>query len=164
MHTFKATIEVINGNPYVHVPQRVLQTIFAEAKKEKSPIPVHGTINGKRYIQTLVRYAGDWRLYINGIMFKAASVGVGDTVHMTVDFDPKPRVFPMPKELRAVLNKHPKAQAAYNALPPYRKKEICRYLGFMKTQKTLDKNVQIILAHLLGKKPKGLHALLMERK
>ena len=46
------------------MPPQILTRIFADAKKDKGQIPVCGAVNRKHYIQTLLRYKGDWRLYI----------------------------------------------------------------------------------------------------
>lgn len=68
---FRTTILIIGVNPYVAVPDRTLEQLFAQAGRDKSPIPVHGTLDGHAFVQSLVKYAGDWRLYLNGPMLKA---------------------------------------------------------------------------------------------
>ena len=65
MHNFTATLEIIVGNPFVFIPEEILQALFAKANQNKRPIPVCGTVNGRPYQQTLVKYSGAWRLYIN---------------------------------------------------------------------------------------------------
>ncbi|HYH75153.1 MAG TPA: DUF1905 domain-containing protein [Candidatus Saccharimonadales bacterium] len=70
MHTFTAEIAIIGVNPYVSVPEEILAAIFAEANKNKGPMPIHGYINKTPYTQTLVRFANEWRLYINTTMLK----------------------------------------------------------------------------------------------
>src|SRR5262245_48774540 len=72
--TFTSLIEVINGNPYVRPPDKALARVFKEAGKDKGPIPVRGKLNGTAFQQSLVRYQGDWRLYINGVMAKRAGI------------------------------------------------------------------------------------------
>ena len=65
MHTFKAEIAIIGTNSYVDVPEEILSSNFLKAGKNKGPVLVRGSINKVPYTQTLVRYAGEWRLYIN---------------------------------------------------------------------------------------------------
>src|SRR5262245_49632809 len=96
MKSFSATIHKIGINPYVYVPEAVLGALFRQAGKSKGPIPVRGRINRKKFIQTLVKYQGVWRLYINGEMRQAASVDVGDQADIRIEFDPVPRVEPIP--------------------------------------------------------------------
>jgi hypothetical protein len=82
MKSFSAKISRIGINPYVGVPEDILDSIFERAGKARGPIPVRGTVNGKPFTQTLVKYQGAWRLYINGIMRHAAGIDVGDDVHI----------------------------------------------------------------------------------
>lgn len=58
MHSFSATIEIIGVNPYVEIPEDILQSLFDSAKKSSGPIPVKGTLNGHTFIQTLVNIKG----------------------------------------------------------------------------------------------------------
>src|SRR5690606_41266848 len=62
--------DIIGVNPFVFVPEDILKAIFEQAGKDKGPIPIKGLVNGKPYTQTLVKYSGEWRLYINMIMLK----------------------------------------------------------------------------------------------
>lgn len=77
MKSFSARISKIGINPYVSLSDDVLDALFQQANKTRGPIPVRGTINGKKFKQTLVKYQGAWRLYINGPMRQAAEVDVG---------------------------------------------------------------------------------------
>jgi hypothetical protein len=151
MLQFKARIEIIGVNPYVLLPAKVLKGIFDEAGKEKGPIPVCGTIDGHKYIQTLVKYSGAWRLYLNMPMRKAAGKDVGDTAEFTIAFDPADRTVPMPAELAAALKKNKKAQVVFDNLIPSRKKEIMRYINSLKTEESVDRNVARAIKFLLGK-------------
>ena len=78
MITFKAKIDIIGINPYVLLPAKVLKSIFTQAGKDKGPISVKGTIDGHAYIQTLVKYSGHWRLYINGPMLKLSLIHISE--------------------------------------------------------------------------------------
>ena len=53
----------IGINPFVAVPPDILQKIFQDSGREKSPIPICGQINEKTYQQNLMFFKGDWRLY-----------------------------------------------------------------------------------------------------
>src|SRR5215471_9773532 len=98
MNKFKAEIEIIGINPFVFVPDRVLKSIFKQADKDKGPIPIKGTINGNPYKQTLVKYRGAWRLYVNTTMLKNSPKRIGETVIVDVQFDPVSRIIkPHPK-------------------------------------------------------------------
>jgi hypothetical protein len=156
---FSATIDIIGVNPYVPVPLNVLRSLFKQFGKEKGPIPVKGTIDGKQFQQTLVKFGGSWRLYVNGEMCKAASVGVGDTVDITLTFDSVSRVLPMHEALGKALG-HSHERDVFQALPPHRKKEILRYLHALKTPEAVERNVALVMQYLSGKKQEGLHSWL----
>jgi hypothetical protein len=74
---FTAKLEIIGINPFVFIPEEILKDIFETSGKNKSPIPVKGTVNGKEYTQNLMKYLGEWRLYINMLMLKDSPKRVG---------------------------------------------------------------------------------------
>jgi hypothetical protein len=151
MKSFKATIDIIGINPFVFLPETVLNRIFDQAQKNKGPIPVRGTIDGFPFIQTLVKYSGHWRLYINAPMLKVAHKNVGDTIKLTLLFDPADRSLTMHPKLKAALDKHKAAFKIFESLAPYLQKEIIRYIGNLKTEASIDKNVLRAIQFLLGK-------------
>lgn len=59
---FTAQLEIIGVNPFVFIPEKILNEIFETSGKNKSPIPVKGTVNGKEFKQNLMKYLGEWRL------------------------------------------------------------------------------------------------------
>lgn len=165
MKSFSSKIKIINGNSYVTPPKNVLAAIFKQAGKDTGAIPVRGTFNGVPFQQTLVRYAGDWRLYTNLVMLKAAGgLWVGDVGHFRIEFNPKPPTYPMPRKLALALSKSPKAKAAFLKLTPGRQKEIKRYLGFMKTDAAFRRNIKIVIQHLRGSRAPKTQYALMHRK
>ncbi len=152
MNHFQAQLDIIGINPFVPLPDEVLQAIFQQAGRDKSPIPVQGTLNGKPFRQTLVRYAGAWRLYVNLAMLKNSPKRIGETVEVAVGFDPEERsVEPHPKFMEA-LEANPEAKASFEKLPPSRRLEIVRYLSFLKTEASLERNVARAIGFLTGKK------------
>ena len=46
---FSAKIDLIGINPFVFLPEKVLLYLFKRAGKNTSPLPVCGTVNGKKY-------------------------------------------------------------------------------------------------------------------
>jgi hypothetical protein len=151
MKSFTTKILIIGVNPYVLLPAAVLDELFTKAGKSKGPIPVKGTLNGKKFTQTLVKYSGKWRLYLNTPMRKAAGIDVGDTAKVKVEYDPAPRVLTMHPKLASALEENKKAKATFEKLAPYRQKEIIRYIGFLKAEESVNRNVEKVIKHLLGK-------------
>lgn len=164
MYAFSATIEIIGVNPYVFVPLSILSALFAEAKKSKGPIPIKIVLAGKTFLQNLVKYQGDWRLYLNTPMRRAAKSEVGDTLALQIAFDPQSRTIPLHPALRALFSKQRKAKETFDRLIPSRQKEILRYLYSLKTEEALQRNVGYLKSYLLGEPSGGLHALLRLKK
>ena len=151
MHKFKSEIAIIGINPYVTVPNEILSAVFVQAGKDKGPIPVHGCINQTPYTQTLVRYANEWRLYINTTMLKDSPKHVGEVVEISIEFDPRDRSVPIHPELQKALQKDKNAQRVFDSLTPSLQKEINRYLFNLKTDEKIQENVQRAVDFLNGK-------------
>lgn len=148
---FEAQIEIIGINPFVFVPEDILQIIFKQAEKYKGHIPIKGIINNNPYRQTLVRYSGEWRLYINTTMLKNSPRRIGETITISISFDPENRTIAMPNDFAKALKASPEANLVFEQLSPSRKQEIVRYLARLKTKETLDKNITKAINFLLGK-------------
>jgi hypothetical protein len=164
LESFSAKIFKIGINPVVDPPDKVLEFVFEQAGKSKGPIPVRGRLNGAEFIQTLVKYKGAWRLYINGEMLKASGLSVDDTANVEIEFDPRPREVPVPPKFAKALKDDKTANAEFDKLTPGRKKEILRYLGFLKSEDALDRNIDRVLKHLRGENAETLHALMKKEK
>ena len=151
MHRFCTKLNIIVGNPYVFIPSTILTKLFEEAQKEKGHIPVRGTINGKPYQQTLLKYSGDWRLYINMKMLKDSPKRIGETIEVEIAFDPSDRtIVPNAKFIRA-LKENKEAKLVFDHLSPSKQKEIVRYIANLKTEESIEKNVKRAINFLLGK-------------
>jgi hypothetical protein len=148
MREFKTEILLIGINPYTLVPEPVLQEIFMQAAKAKSPIPVKGTLNGIPFIQTLVKFRGKWRLYLNNPMRKSVNGMVGDIVKIKLRFDPTPGFIHTHPDLADALAKNQQADSGYQLLSASRKKEINLYLHHLKNNNTLSKNIEKLIRHL----------------
>ena len=164
MKSFSQVIIKVGINPCVIPPEDVLAHIFKQAKKRSGPIPVRGTINSAQYIQTLVKFAGFWRLYINGAMLKASKRRVNDVASITIEYDPSDRTVLPHAEFVKMLARDPRAITAFNALAPSRQKEINRYLNNIKTDSIRTKNIAKVMDHLVGKQSKNTLAVLRSTK
>lgn len=151
MQTFNAKIELIGINPYVLLPDKVLATLFEEAKKAKGPIPIKGSINGKPYKQTLVRFKGAWRLYINTAMLKDSPKRIGERIEGSIAFDPEERTITAHPEFVKALAKNKTAKKVFDSLRPSLQKEIVRYFANLKTEESVAKNIPKAIDFLLGK-------------
>lgn len=151
MQTFKAKLEIIGINPFVFVPDKILIQLFKEASKDKGHIPVCGTINEEKYNQTLVKYSGEWRLYVNATMLPNSPKRIGEMVEVTIQFDKSDRTIrPHPKLTKALAGSK-EAKKVFDSLSPSMRKEIVRYISFLKTEASVTLNVEKAIGFLLGK-------------
>ncbi len=151
MNKFKADIQIIAGNPFVFVPDSILNQLFKQSGKDKGPIPICGTINRKPYKQTLVKFVGAWRLYINMIMLQNSPRRIGEIVTITVQYDPIKRTIEPPQAFIDALDNHEEAKQVFNSLSPSKKLEIIRYLSKIKSEEILAKNISRAINFLQGK-------------
>jgi hypothetical protein len=149
MTPFIAKIAIVGINPYVLVPAGERKALFSAAGRDKGPIPVEGTLDGVPFKQTLVRFKGRWRLYVNGPLLRATNKAVGDAVRVELRFDAMPRQEEMHPGLLRALRKHG-ATAAFGKLAPSQKKEILRYLNKLKGSEAIARNIESVVAHLTG--------------
>lgn len=150
-HSFSAELQIIGINPYVSLPPDILENLFEMAGRNKGPLPVCGRVNGLPYRQTLVRYAGAWRLYINTAMLKDSPRRIGEILQLTVGFDADDRTQNIHPQLERALRSHPEARKVFESLPPSRRLEIVRYINNLKTEDARERNVERAIGFLLGR-------------
>ena len=151
MPKFKAEIKLIGINPFVFVPEEILAALFKKFGKDKGPIPIKGSINNVKYRQTLVRYRGDWRLYINTSMLPNSPQRIGETIEVSVAIDFGDRTIPPHPLLAKALAKNSAARKKFDSLAPSLQKEIVRYISLQKTETSIVRNVERAISFLLGK-------------
>jgi hypothetical protein len=149
-HRFEAELEIVGINPFVSVPEPILEAIFEAAGKRAGPIPIAGTVNGAPYQQSLVRHQGAWRLYVNTAMLKNSPRRVGERLELTVAHDPLGRAAPASPEFERALAAHPQAKAVFEGLRPSRQREIVRYIASLKSPASRERNVARAIAFLIG--------------
>lgn len=150
-YSFKAVLEIIGINPYVRVPENILTAIFAQAGKSKGHIPVAGTVNDLPYKQTLLRYSGLWRLYINTLMLKDSPRRIGETIRVSIEFDPADRTIKPHPDFTGALENNPEAKAEFESLSPSKQKEMVRYISSLKTGASRTRVIERAINSLLGK-------------
>lgn len=181
--TYTAVVKIAGINPYVDVPERVVEALGG-GRKAAVLVKVTGTGTLKNSfaasnqgrlardaarLEAISRLApGGWfrttlvplrssatRLYLDTWMRETAGVEVGDAVRVTLKPDRGSRELPMPAALREALEGDAQAMTAWEALAPSRRREILTYLNFLKTPDALKRNVQKTVAELLKKDLKG---------
>lgn len=148
--SFTATLEIIGINPFVFVPEEVLDTIFEKSGRNKSPIPVKGTVNGKEFKQNLMKYLGEWRLYVNLIMLKNSPKKIGEIIEVVLEYDDSDRSISIHPQLDKAIKESSLATENFEKLIPSRKHELIRYINNLKTEASIQRNIEKIIRHLHG--------------
>ena len=148
---FPATVHKLGINPCVDVPEPVVTQLLRAARRTSGPVPVRGTINKTPIVATVVKFQGDWQLYLNIEMRRASGVDVGDTVAVALRFDPVPRLLPIPAPLRQALGKNKRAKTTWDGLAPSHRREYLLYLNSLKTTESLERNVKKVIRLLIDR-------------
>ncbi|MGR3857327.1 YdeI/OmpD-associated family protein [Chryseobacterium indologenes] len=149
-NSFSATLEIIGINPFVFVPEEILETIFEKSGRNKSPIAVKGTVNGKEFKQNLMKYLGEWRLYVNLIMLKNSPKRIGEIIEVVLEYDDSDRSIPIHPQLEKAIKESALAAENFEKLTPSRKNELVRYINNLKTEASIQRNIEKIIRHLHG--------------
>lgn len=82
-------------------------------------------------------------------MLEGSKAGIGDTAEFEIeqDFTKKEDYYPMNAELGKRLESE-NLTVDFDALTPSRKKDILKYLGYIKTEGTLRRNIDKVIAQL----------------
>ena len=146
---FTAKLEIVGINPFVFIPQEILNELFETSGKNKSPIPVKGTVNGKEFKQNLMKYLGEWRLYINLTMLKDSPKRIGEILEIFIEFDDSDRTISIHPDLDKAIKENPVALQNFENLIPSRKSELIRYINNLKTEASIQRNIDKIILHLI---------------
>lgn len=147
---FTAQLNIIGINPFVFIPEEILDEIFEISGRNKSPIPVKGTVNGKEFKQNLMKYLVEWRLYINFTMLKDSPKRIGEIIEVSVEFDDSDRTISIHPQLDKAIRENPVTLQNFENLIPSRKLELIRYINNLKTEASIQRNIEKIIRHLQG--------------
>lgn len=145
-YPFKAKIYKNGINWCVDVPGKITDRLTSE----KGKIKIKGTINGFSFSKTLMPVKDSLhRLFVNRAMMKGAETSVGQIAHFKIEqnHDISVERYPKPKVLTDQLKSHGVA-TAFNNLTESRKKDILKYLSYIKTPETLQKNINKLIDQL----------------
>ena len=144
--TFKATIYRIGINLVVDVPAKVTNKL----KATKGQIKVQGTVNGFPFHTTLMPVKDKpYLLYVNTPMLKGTGAVEADTVKFSLaqDLNHYEHHYPMPEILTRKLRDE-KLTDQFDQMTVSRKKDILKYLSYVKTEETMLKHISSLLQRL----------------
>lgn len=148
-YTFQEKIYKIGINWAVDVPAEISEKMLPE----KGYIRIKGQINNFDFIQTLVPVKdAPYRLFVNLMMMKGGKTALGQIASFQIEQNHTEveKMYPMPKLLADELEHH-QLTNDFNQLTPSRKKDILKYLSYVKTEETLKKNIQKVVVQLKNK-------------
>jgi hypothetical protein len=149
MFQFTAKIYKTGINWAVDVPEEISKRMLPE----KGYIRIKGQINGFEFIQTLVPVKnGPYRLFVNLIMMKGGKTSLGELASFSIEQNLMKieKMYEMPRMLEETLNEH-QVLENFNQLSPSRIKDILKYLSYVKTEKTMKKNIDKVIVQLKNK-------------
>lgn len=145
-HRFTAEIYKNGINFCVDVPAE----ITSQLRAVKGYIKVKGTVNGFPFKKNLVPVKNScYRLFINIPTLKGAKAKVGEKADFIIeqDFDDTEKNYPVPKMLIQELEKS-NLSKEFDSLTTARKQEVLKYLNYIKTDETLQKNIHKLIGQL----------------
>lgn len=145
-YSFQAVIYKIGINWAVDVPEEITQKLTPK----KGYIRIKGTVNGFSFNKSLVPVKGaSYRLFVNLIMMKGGKTAVGKIANFQIEQDTSDpeKEYPIPTQLTKKLKEN-QLEDTFNNLTFSRRKEIVRYLSFIKTEETLHRNIDKVISQL----------------
>lgn len=144
--TFKAKIYKVGINACVDVPAE----ITGKMEPRAGHIKIKGKINGFDFGKNLVPVKdGPHRLFVNIPMLKGGQTGLGQYAEFEIrqNFESEKKTYPMPPQLKERLRSKG-LEENFNKLTASRKKDILKYLNYIKTEATLERNIEKLITKM----------------
>ena len=146
-HHFVAVIYKMWIMRCVSVPEEICRKLGLAAR-----LPVVATIAGRPIRTTLVAASGGgYRLFLNGAMRKAAGVGVGDPVAVSLRVDTASREPIVPPDLARALRGAPKARRYFKDATTGTRLEVVRYIEQPKSAEARARRVRRCVETMIGR-------------
>lgn len=145
-HTFKAKIYKSGINWCVDVPEEITKQLTSE----KGRINIKGQINGFEFVKTLMPVKNaPFRLFVNQTMMKGGKTALGEIANFAIEQNTEKIIkeYSIPKLLEEKLDEN-QLTSDFNSLTASKKKNILKYLSYVKTEETLLKNIDKLIIQL----------------
>ena len=152
MQVFSASIVKLGINACLNVPEKVVASLLVAAGKKNAPVQVKCVLNGVKFDANVVRYSGDWRLYLNLVTRRAAGCDIGDKVKIHLAYDPSMRMPPVPEPFQQALRGNPDLQKAWRLRPSAKRREILQSFNDKKSDAELVPAITETIELLLKKR------------
>ncbi|MBD8347666.1 DUF3795 domain-containing protein [Dysgonomonas sp. HGC4] len=148
-YTFDAQIYKTGINWCVDVPMEVTDQLICK----KGKIDIKGEINGFSFIKTLIPVKNKpFRLFVNQAMMKGGNTALNETASFIIEQDTERVVveYEIPNLLIVYLNKY-QLMPDFENLSISKKRNILKYLSYIKTEETLLANINKLILQLQNK-------------
>ena len=147
---FSAILQPTEQGAYVELPQEAVEGLGASGRTS-----VVGTVDGVRLVGQVMPYVfeGDGRKVVLGItkqMRAATGKIVGESVEVELSRDDAPRTVAVPGELRAAIDRDPRAAAVWNELAPSHRNEHAAFVAEARQPATRERRAQRTIERLLA--------------
>ncbi len=140
---YQTTIVQTGNNTGIPVPDDILEKLGGG----KKPL-VKVTLKGYTYRNAVGKMGEKYMISLSAENRKNAGVQGGDTLEVTVVLDTEPRTVALPPELQSALDNNKAAKSAYEKLAPGKKKAIVVSVTAAKTEMTMMKRIDKVIAEL----------------
>jgi hypothetical protein len=127
----------------VEVPEKVVTDLGSTRRP-----PVRVTINGYTYRSSIAPMSGTYMLGISEEVRNNTGVKAGDVVDIDLELDTAPREITVPADLKAALDRDPKAKAFFEGLSYSNKRRLVEPIAAIKTPETKERRVERTIANL----------------
>jgi hypothetical protein len=119
-------------------------------------VPVRATFDGETYRGSIAPMGGGRHvLGVTREIREAIGKDVGDSVHVVIERDTKPRTVPEPPDLTAALARSAGARDAFNGLSYTRRREYVRWIEEAKRPETRARRLQEVVERLTSVRKGG---------
>ena len=127
----------------VEVPEKVVTDLGSTRR----PL-VRVTINGYTYRSAVAPMGGTYMLGISDEVRKSTGVKAGDAIDVDLELDTAPREVTIPSDLKAALDRDPKARKFFEGLSDAKKRRIAGPVAALKTPETRQRRIEKTVADL----------------
>ncbi len=145
---FKFDTEIVKLPGKMNWPVIYIPAEFSESASTKGRVNATATVEGVVFQVTLLPSKNGHYVVYNQAMRKHCGKTLGDTVHVALEIDDKPREVEIPADITLALNAHGNAMERFQALPYYTRREEINKITNAKTAPTREKRIAALLALL----------------
>lgn len=139
-YAFEAELERLDGKitwTVIHVPFSI-----GDIYGTRGRVPIQAKIDGHVFSSMLLPSRKRHYMVCNKKIRDACQKGLGDSVHVVIQFDPQNRAVEIPTFLAAYLADRPDVAERFERQPDYMKREQLQFIEAAKREETRERRVK----------------------